>query len=166
MAAALYRDFSALPPQQRNILRWHFQTARSMLDLAETDRLAREYVADLRAAAGRHPDDPGIRDLVAELSADSAEFAQLWSAHEIDVQRSAVQRMVHPIVGPIELDSQTLMVSCADQRLVFYTAAPGTPSHEALQLLRVVGVQNLGTRSPSSPGPTTSSQINRGRANG
>lgn len=56
--------------------------------------------------------------------------------------------MVHPVVGPLELYSQDLQVSCADQRLVFYTAAPGTPSHEALQLLRVVGVQDLGSGPP------------------
>ena len=30
-----------------------------------------------------------------------------------------------------------------DQRLILYTAAPGTPSHKALRLLAVVGIQQL-----------------------
>ncbi len=30
-----------------------------------------------------------------------------------------------------------------DQRVVLYTAAPGTPAYEALRLLRVVGTQDL-----------------------
>lgn len=157
LAAALYTtDFSALPPHERNLVRWHFQCASAVMDPGDADRLARELVADLRAAAARHPADPGIHELVTALSADSTQFAELWSAREIKMQRSSINRMIHPVVGPLELDSQALMVSCADQRLVFYTAAPGTSSYDALRLLRVVGVQNLDAdvaRSPSSAKP-------------
>lgn len=155
MAGALFTDFSMLPMRERNLLSWHFRHAAAQMEPRDADRIAREVVADLRAAAGRHPDDPGLRALVAELFRECDQFAQLWSAHEIHVQRSSVNRMTHPVVGPIELDSQALMVSCADQRLLFYTAAPGTPSHDALQLLRVVGVQNL---EADSPGPTITRQ--------
>lgn len=119
--------------------------------LGDAERIICESATDLRAAAGRHPDDPGIRQLVADLSAASEHFAELWSAGEVRVQRSSVRRIRHPVVGHLELDAQTLQVSCADQRLVFYTAAPGTPSHEVLQLLRVVGVQDLATKSASRP---------------
>jgi transcriptional regulator with XRE-family HTH domain len=147
LAAALYSDFSALPAKERNLLRWHFGAARSAFEPADADALARVYVADLRAAAGRHPGDAGIQHLVTDLCAQSADFAALWSAHEIRLQRSTSMRMTHPVVGPIELDSQTLMVSCVDQRLMFYTAAPGTPSHQALQLLRVVGTQDIAAES-------------------
>ncbi|WP_017588967.1 helix-turn-helix transcriptional regulator [Nocardiopsis ganjiahuensis] len=143
MAAALFTDFSALPARERNLLRWHLSDGASVTDPGDADRIVREMVADLRAAAGRHTDDPGLPALVAELAEQSERFAHLWSDREIKVQRSSVHRMLHPVVGPLELDSQALMVSCADQRLLFYTAAPGTPSHDALQLLRVVGVQNL-----------------------
>jgi hypothetical protein len=51
--------------------------------------------------------------------------------------------MVHPVVGPIELHCDVLLVPELDQRVVLYTAAPGTPSHDALRLLHVVGTQDL-----------------------
>lgn len=145
IAAALYAGFTAVDSRERNMLRWHFRHAHTMLEPAEADRLACEYVADLRAAAGHHPNDPGIQELVTELCAQSPRFAELWSAREVQVQRSTTQRVAHPTVGPLELKAQTLLVSCADQRLVFYTAVPGTPSHEALQLLRITGVHNPDT---------------------
>ncbi|MGH9271119.1 MAG: hypothetical protein ACRDZ2_07585, partial [Ilumatobacteraceae bacterium] len=104
---------------------------------------AREAVADLLAAVARYPDDPGVRSLIAELGAASALFTELWEAHDVQLQRSTHKRAVHPVVGPIELDIETLLIPDRDQRLVLYTAAPGTPAHEALQLLRVIGTQNL-----------------------
>jgi hypothetical protein len=55
--------------------------------------------------------------------------------------------MIHPVVGSIELHCDVLHVPDVDQRLVLYTAAPGTRSYEALRLLRVVGTQRLGARS-------------------
>lgn len=143
MAAALYTDFSAYPEKERNTIRWLFLRAAPALQSPDGRQFARESVADLRAAAARYPDDPGIRKLVAELSAASDVFAELWAAHEVGVRRSTRKLLVHPVVGPMELDCDVLLIPQRDQRLVMYTAAPGTPSHEALGLLRVVGVQNL-----------------------
>lgn len=56
--------------------------------------------------------------------------------------------MIHPVVGAIELHCDILLVPELDQRVVLYTAAPGTSAHEALQLLRVVGTQDLTTNAP------------------
>jgi transcriptional regulator with XRE-family HTH domain len=141
MAAALVMDWSAVPPKERNAIRWLFVPPRE-LD-AQHGRMALESVADLRAAAARYPDDDGIAGLVRELTEASPYFAALWSKHEVQVRRGARCAMVHPVVGPLELDIETLVIPERDQRLMMFTAAPGTPSHEALRLLRVVGVQDL-----------------------
>jgi MmyB-like transcription regulator ligand binding domain len=77
MAAALVMDWSAVPPKERNAIRWLFVPPR-----------------------------------------------------ELDAQH-----------GRMALE--TLVIPERDQRLMMFTAAPGTPSHEALRLLRVVGVQDL-----------------------
>jgi transcriptional regulator with XRE-family HTH domain len=141
MAAALVMDWSAVPPKERNAIRWLFVPPRE-LD-AQHGRMALESVADLRAAAARYPDDDGIAALVGELTKASPYFAELWSKHEVKVRRGTRCAMVHPVVGPLELDIETLVIPERDQRLMMFTAAPGTPSHEALRLLRVVGVQDL-----------------------
>ncbi|MBV9847653.1 MAG: helix-turn-helix domain-containing protein [Kutzneria sp.] len=146
LAAALITAFSALPPDERNVI-WRFFTdpsARARHDPEGARRFASESVADLRAAAARYPDDSGIGQLVKRLLASSGEFAALWTRHEVQVRRSARKQLHHPAVGWLELDCETLHVPERDQWIVFYTAPPGSPSAEALRLLAVVGTQELG----------------------
>jgi transcriptional regulator with XRE-family HTH domain len=144
MCAALRVDFSAFPERERNAIAWAFQPGRPVADDdADGMRFVRESVADLRAAVARYPADPGVRRLVAELSARSPLFTALWAEHDVEVRRSSTKRIAHPVVGTFEVDCETLHIQERDQRLVIYTAAPGTPSHEALRLLKVVGLQDL-----------------------
>ncbi|MDL4777488.1 helix-turn-helix transcriptional regulator [Actinomadura xylanilytica] len=133
LLVALIGDPAERPAGERNTLRWLFGGDRppsgSML------QLGRQCVADLRAS-GRYPGDPDVRRLVDELSASSPQFAALWAAREIAVQRTLRKRTVHPVVGELELDCEILPVPGRDQRLVLYTAAPGTASGHALRRLR------------------------------
>jgi hypothetical protein len=145
MAAALIGDFAALPPGRRNIA-WRFFTdpaARGRHDPEGAARFARGCVADLRGAAARYPRDPRIGRLVTRLRAVSPEFAGLWERQDVEVPRSIAKRLRHPAVGWLDLDCQSLHDPDTDQWVVLYTAAPGTPSHEALRLLRIVGTQDL-----------------------
>jgi transcriptional regulator with XRE-family HTH domain len=138
LAAALITDFSLLPPERRNGIRALFGRPAEESRLAPDGwwAFARGAVADLRAAAARYPADPRVRELVAGLLAESPEFAQLWAAHEVAVQRSATKRMVHPVVGALVLDYEVLHITGSDQRLMMYSAAPGTETYGKLQLLR------------------------------
>ncbi|MGI5287258.1 helix-turn-helix transcriptional regulator [Nonomuraea polychroma] len=145
MAAALLTDFSALPPAERNII-WRFFTdphARRLMDEDAGWVFAGECVAGLRAAAARYPDDPGVLGLVARLLARSPEFAELWEARDVTVNRSVRKRLRHPALGWLELECQALHVPESDQWVVLHTAAPGSPSSEALRLLKVIGTQDL-----------------------
>ncbi|MBO2465576.1 helix-turn-helix transcriptional regulator [Actinomadura violacea] len=148
MAAALIADFSEVSPRERNIVRAFFLHPDACLidDDDEYGKFAQQSVADLRAAAGRYPHDPGIKALVNELNESSDLFRRLWDRHQIEVRRNGVKRMKHPVVGDLEVFCDVLVVPDRDQKVVLYTAAPGTPSHEALKLLRVVGTQDLSTR--------------------
>ncbi|MFC4052345.1 helix-turn-helix transcriptional regulator [Actinomadura syzygii] len=148
MAAALIIDFSALEPRDRNPLRWLFLNPDSRLteEDGEYGTFARLSVADLRTALGRYPDDPGVTSLVAELSAGSEQFRRLWERHHVEVRRGSSKWMRHPVVGAIEVHCDVLHVPERDQKVVLYTVEPGTPSHEAFQLLRVIGTQDLSPR--------------------
>lgn len=144
-AAALIGDFSRLPEGERNLV-WAYFTdprARERHDDEGAWRFARVAVADLRAAAARYPDDPGIRRLVRRLRKHSEEFARLWRERDVRVSQPARKRLRHPVVGWLELDCETLHVPESDQCVVFYSAPPGSPSADALRLLAVVGVQDL-----------------------
>jgi transcriptional regulator with XRE-family HTH domain len=145
MSAALFGDVSARPPAHRNIIRGFFlnTAGRELFPPEDRPALARSHVASLRALLAARPDDPRTVALVAELRSGSEEFAQLWAAHEVAVRRSDVKRLRHPVVGDLELDCEVLLSNEHDQRLILFTARPGSESYEKLRLLRVIGLQDL-----------------------
>jgi transcriptional regulator with XRE-family HTH domain len=150
MSSALHGDWSALRPERRNQPRLRFlpdagDPPRSTVggtpdELAAT---AAQTVANLRSVAARYPDDPGLARLLDDLMAGSAEFRELWAVTDAAEWRSHTKTVEHPTVGRLTLECDTLHVPDADQRLIVYSAAPGTPEAEALALLRVVGTQEL-----------------------
>jgi transcriptional regulator with XRE-family HTH domain len=150
LAAALIGDMSAVPPGQRNVVWQAFLGHQSRVDAAaeERERLDRAIVSDLRRAAARYPDDPGLARLVAELRAGSDRFERLWTLRELDERHGDTKRIRHPELGVLELDCNVLHVQGDDQVLLVYSAQPGTREAEALALLGVVGLQEIGATAP------------------
>jgi transcriptional regulator with XRE-family HTH domain len=157
MAAALLGDLSAVPRERRNIARQAFGGAHEWAgtDQVERERLDRALVSDLRRSAARYPDDPGMRRLVDDLRSTSPTFARLWALRELDERHGDVKRIRHPELGVLELECTSLEVSGDDQRLLVYSAPPGTPAADALALLRVVGLQRMG----GDPLPSSSTVV-------
>ncbi|MFJ9561550.1 helix-turn-helix transcriptional regulator [Streptomyces fuscichromogenes] len=147
LAAALMEDFSALPPRERNLVRRAFldplPPGERLYGVSDLDTFARVSARRLRAAAARYPDTPEVSGLVAELLSGSEEFGRLWESHDVTAQPSQVKTFRHPLVGDITVNCDVLDVPDRDQQVVIYTAAPGSPSEEALRLLSVIGTQRM-----------------------
>ncbi|MGW7240878.1 helix-turn-helix transcriptional regulator [Streptomyces sp. NPDC054804] len=145
LSRALSGDVLARPPRERNLLRRYFldPSTRDLFPPEDRPAHTRDHVANLRAVAAGRPTDPVPAALVAELLAGSDEFARLWAGHEVSVRRATTKRFLHPTVGLLELDCEVLLNADTHQQLVIHTARPGTESHERLQLLRVVGLQDM-----------------------
>lgn len=150
MASALLGDFSALRPERRNMNRLKFLPDPSDperhpvgVDPEESRAIAVQTVGSLRTAAARYPGDPGLVRLLADLRAGSPEFAALWEAGPAGGWRSHRKTVLHPRLGPLLLDCDTLLVPDDDQSVVVYSAAPGTPEASALALLAVVGTETF-----------------------
>ncbi|MFF3464994.1 helix-turn-helix transcriptional regulator [Streptomyces sp. NPDC001984] len=152
LSRALSGDVSARPPGDRNLLRRYFldPSARDMFPPEDREEHARQHVANLRAVTASRPTDPRPAALVTELRDRSEEFARMWTNHEVAVRRASTKRFLHPLVGLLELDCEILLSTEHHQHLIIHTARPGTESYERLQLLRVVGLQDM-TPSPSAP---------------
>lgn len=144
MAAALLGDFSALPPAERNAARQSFTGPWRWEEDPDRERLDRAMVSDLRRAAARYPDDAGLRRLVTDLRAASPAFARLWDLRELHERHGDTKTIRHRELGPLSLDCNSLLVHADDQILLVYSAAPGTPEAQALDLLRVLGLQSVG----------------------
>ncbi|WP_405965110.1 helix-turn-helix transcriptional regulator [Streptomyces sp. NBC_00723] len=147
LAAALLEDFSALPRRDRNLVRRAFLEPRRdgtrLYSVSDADEFARTAAQHLRGAAGRYPGDPELTALIDELLTGSAEFAELWAAHEVTARPTLCKTFDHPLVGLVTVNCDVLDITDRDQRVVIYTAAPGSPSEEALRLLSVVGTQRM-----------------------
>lgn len=109
--------------QDHNVLwRW-FNDPAGPFPADEQVAQAHRLVADLRAAVARRGDDADATALVDRLSATSTEFHRM---HEVAVPHHTRLRIRHLAIGPIVLDCEVLLTPGEGQRLLVYTARPGS----------------------------------------
>ncbi|MBJ7452032.1 MAG: helix-turn-helix domain-containing protein [Blastococcus sp.] len=102
----------------------------------EWERLAGDTVSLLRVEAGRRPDDPALIALIGRLSTRSGAFRTRWAANDVRTHRPGVKVFRHPAIGEVHLPFENLTVDATgDQTLTVFTPAPGSPEHDAIQLL-------------------------------
>lgn len=153
-AVLLTGDHTGFTGDRRYLVyRWFTEPAARAVHLpGEGEIHARQIVADLRAAVGRRGSDPVVAGLVDRLRAASAEFRRLWAEHEVAVRRADRKTMVHPRVGPVLLDCETLVTPDQRQQLLVLTPA-NAEARERLELLRVVGIEEFPTGSRGATAP-------------
>jgi transcriptional regulator with XRE-family HTH domain len=135
LGLALYSPLFASPARPANHARFIFLDPGATEFFAEWDRAASDTVALLRAEAGRNPHDRSLSNLIGELSTRSETFRQLWAAHNVRFHRTGLKRFHHPVVGDLALAFEALDLTADGLRITAYTAEPGSPSHDALNLL-------------------------------
>ena len=137
LAKALLGDHSGFRGPARSLIyRWFTEPERRGLHpVADHELRARQHVASLRAVHGRPGPDPEADELVARLRAESEEFAALWDRHEVGRRTVLEKRFVHPLVGELTLDCQHLVSQNVSERLVVFTAAPGSVDEARMRML-------------------------------
>jgi transcriptional regulator with XRE-family HTH domain len=125
------------------IYRWFTDpAARALRPAEEHEHHARQVVADLRAVAGRRAGDPVVAGLVNRLEAASADFRRRWAEHEVKVRRADHKTMLHPRVGRLTMNCETLVTPDMGQELVVLTPADDE-ARERLSLLLVLGTEEF-----------------------
>jgi hypothetical protein len=151
LARAMYSDLYPTGGRVPNLARYAFlDRARSDRFYPNWDLAADQTVAILRIEAGRDPYDRDLQDLIGELSTRSPEFRQKWGAHDVRRHATGEKHFIHPVVGPLDLvfEGADLMAD-PGLNLLIYTAEPGSPTREALQLLASWALtQELETAAP------------------
>jgi transcriptional regulator with XRE-family HTH domain len=119
--------------------------SRTVQTADEHQQQVTRLVADLRMTAAHYPNDTSLRRLVAELRAASPRFVELWetATDPGPAERSRHKVVKHPAVGSITLDCDTLVVAGDNLHIMAYTAEPGTPDADRLELAIVLGAQSL-----------------------
>ena len=145
MAEALFGDKSGCTGLARSeIYRWFTDPAeREYYPEDDRDRQSRAQVAGLRAAYSTMGPRSRAGELVRALQKASPEFAGLWERHEVAKRFTDHKILIHPRLGPIEVDCQALFTEDQSQALLVLTAPPRTESHDKLQLLAVLGQEHF-----------------------
>jgi hypothetical protein len=151
MAAALFGDCSGYTGLARSgIYRWFTDPSeRLVYPEDDRDRQSRAQVANLRAAYGPMGPQSRAGELVRALQKASPEFARLWDRHEVAKRFEDHKILIHPEIGPMELDCQVLFTDDQSQALLVLTAPPHTEAGEKLQLLAVLGPERFARASRS-----------------
>ncbi|MXS75787.1 transcriptional regulator [Microbacterium sp. CSI-V] len=136
LGAAFYSPVIGAGGRAPNLARFQFLDPAARDFYPDWELFAQMCVAIMRVEAGRDPHDRTMQDLVGELTTRSETFARLWSAHDVRTHGTGTKRFHHPVVGELTLAYEELAVTAEDgMALLVYTAEPGSPSAERLQML-------------------------------
>lgn len=136
LGAAFYSPVIGAGGRVPNLARFQFLDPAARDFYPDWDLFAQMCVGIMRVEAGRDPHDRTMQDLVGELTTRSETFARLWSAHDVRTHGTGTKRFHHPVVGELTLAYEELAVTAEDgMALLVYTAEPGSPSAERLQML-------------------------------
>lgn len=133
---AVFGDFSDVPERERNLV-WRLFTLPGARQVNPSwDKIARVYLAQFRAGYGRFINDPWWAEQIAELSAVSPDFRELWAQHEVINMSEGHKMMQHPVVGQLDFDIIWLQtVDAADLRLLIHTPRTAETTEKITQLL-------------------------------
>ncbi len=126
------------------IYRWFTDSGeRTLYPAEEHPTHSRVLASQLRQVLTREGPRSRAADIVDALKGSSTEFAQVWAEHLVGWRYSENKRLLHPGLGELTVYCQSLLDPEQIQTLLVFTATPGTESHTKLQLLSVIGTQEL-----------------------
>ncbi|MCE0510668.1 helix-turn-helix transcriptional regulator [Microbacterium sp. KKR3/1] len=145
LGVALTGDTTRFTGLNRSLgYRWFSEPAtRDLYDPAEHEFLSRLWVSSLREAIARRGTSSRASLMAESLQDRSAEFRELWDRQEVGLQARETKHFVHPELGVLELNCQSLIDPEQSQFLLVYTAAPGSESHDKLALLSTLAPRAL-----------------------
>jgi transcriptional regulator with XRE-family HTH domain len=110
-ATVMLTDYGALPPEQRNILRFIFLDPRVRAAQYDWEGVARFVVGAFRVDAARAGAAADVKPLVDELCRASPEFKAMWDDNDVQAAHGeAVKRIRHPIMGEIAFEYSAFAV--------------------------------------------------------
>jgi len=109
-ATVMLTDYGALPPNQRNILRFIFLDPRVRAAQRDWQSVARFVVGAFRVDAARAGAAAAVQPFVDELCRLSPAFAAMWRANDVRTHGEGIKHLRHPILGPITFEYSAFAV--------------------------------------------------------
>src|SRR5271155_2657968 len=126
-ATVMLTDYGALPPDQRNVLRFIFLDPRVRAAQYDWESVARFVVGAFRVDAARAGAAAEVEPLVEELCRLSPEFRAMWRDNDVRSHGEGVKHIRHPVLGLIAFEYSAFAVDGRpDLSMVIYN--PATPA--------------------------------------
>ncbi|KFZ77055.1 XRE family transcriptional regulator [Amycolatopsis sp. MJM2582] len=136
LGRALYSEVFDRTTGTPNLARFIFLDDRADETFPDWEKAADDSVALLHVEAARAPYSKDVTGLVGALATRSEPFRTRWAEHDVVAHRRGTKTFHHQAVGDLTLRFEGLdVLGSAGLTLIGYTAEPGSPSQEALQLL-------------------------------
>lgn len=94
-----------------NLLRYIFLDPAARDLVVDWEQRARRVVAEFRADAGAHVDEPDVRVLLDALNRDSAVFAHWWTRHAVVEREGGLREFQHPRRGRLLFQQVTFRLA-------------------------------------------------------
>jgi len=145
LAVALTGDLTVYRGPSRSIgYRWFTDPAtRALYEPEDHPFLHRMFASGLREMITVRGPESRAAQLAEMLLEESEDFRRVWATHEVGIRPRETKRFVHSELGTLELTCQVLMDPSQSHSLLVYTAIPGSETYDKLQLLSVIGAQQL-----------------------
>jgi len=100
----IYRDYSTIPAEERNLLEILFTRPVRYVSPADFESMARRLVARLRFDYSKNADDPRFDALIRRLDTQSPVFRRLWRIPEFSLRGYGIHRFNHPRYGALAFE--------------------------------------------------------------
>jgi MmyB-like transcription regulator ligand binding domain len=121
-ARALFTDWSARAPGDRNKIWWMFTDPAARKVYVDWEQEAADMLGRFRAAAARRLDDPDFTGLIERLHQASPEVRDWWPRYDVRSVGGGTKHLHHPALGDVVFRHAVLQVADRpEQTLVYFT---------------------------------------------
>jgi transcriptional regulator with XRE-family HTH domain len=135
-ATVMLTDYSSLPPEQRNVLRFIFLDPRVRAAQYDWESVARFVVSSFRVDAARAGAAAEVEPLVRELCRLSPEFRAMWRDNDVSTHGEGAKQIRHPVLGRLAFEYSAFAVDGRpDLSMVVYVPATPTDADKISSLI-------------------------------
>ncbi|MEI9885884.1 MAG: helix-turn-helix transcriptional regulator [Rhizomicrobium sp.] len=135
MVTRCFRDYGALPPERRNLLRILMTSPEYQEDPEEYEALVRRITAKLRVDYCQADGDLAFDALIEEMAEASPVFREQWRSSEVRGRSEGVHLLKHPQLGGITFVHTSYVVEGASSlRVVIFAPHDAESARKVAEL--------------------------------
>ena len=100
----MYRDYGAMPADERNLIEILFSRPSYYSDPAQFESMAQRVLAKMRVDYSNSAGDPKFEALIRRLETNSPQFRRIWRTPEINPRSYGSNRFIHERYGPLSFE--------------------------------------------------------------